>query len=106
MKVEVIADGEGMRRVGGRPMVDGDGPPIFDPLPRRGVVCRSFGRRVGRDPLTNHIMALPRRDLTLVHDIAEIPLEVEGLASQKVMMSGDGPPLVPLVELDELYIGP
>jgi hypothetical protein len=93
-KFEVVAEADKITFV--------DGRPIFEPVPRRagrGPVTW-HGGRVGRNPVTGESIALPRRDHTAIDGVSGLRSELEALDEYRVVMSGEGPPQLPVVKLD------
>jgi|GEM_PF-2657991 hypothetical protein len=97
-KFEVVTDAEKVALV--------DGRPIFEPLPRRagrGPIARHTARRVGRNPATGEVIALPRRDYAAVKGVSGVGPELEALDEYDAVMSGEGPPRLPVVKLDPKF---
>ncbi len=94
-KFEVVTDAEKITLV--------DGQPVFEPLPRRagrGLITRHTVRRIGRNPATGEVIALPRRDCTAVEGVFGLGPELEALDEYETVMSGEGPPQLPVAQLD------
>jgi cellulase/cellobiase CelA1 len=84
--LQVVSDAERISWLEGKPII----VPVGLDEGRR-LATKSLPRREGRNPVTGEIIFVPRRDCTLLPDIEDLPLVLEGLDQYEFEVSGAGP---------------